>query len=158
MRAEGLAHGIELTGPDLLGYREFACGRSPTSGAVQGYISGSFSGIPQNPADFNSQEIYIVAGNGPTLAGSPERVVLRGASIPLLFPDDTTAAQATLINPAGASNATGALISGMVTLVTDLPTGPDQVMIAPLGITPEPSTTMLLLTGLAGFCRRRRIA
>ncbi len=143
---------------DLLGYREFAASLSPTSGAAQGYISGSFTGIPLNPGDFNSKEIYLVAGNGLTLASSSEQVVLRGSGIPWLFPADTTAASATTISLAGAASVFGTAINGMVTLVVDLPTGPDQVMMAPLGIMPEPGTTVLLLTGLMGCCRRSRIA
>lgn len=146
------------TPSDLLGYREFASGHSPTSGLTQGYISGSFTSRPDNPADFDSQEIYIMAGNGQTMATSQELVVLRGAGIPWLFPTDTTAVGATTILLREAGDVTGAHIRGMITLVVDLPTGPDQVMMAPLGITPEPSTTVLLLTGLMGCCRRSRIA
>lgn len=47
-------------------FTEFGSATSSTTGATKGKIAASITAIPANPAIFNSNEMYLLIGNGAT--------------------------------------------------------------------------------------------
>lgn len=96
---------------------------------------------------FNAKIAYIIVGNGATLEMSTQYGVLKG-TVPWLFPADTTGAASFNVI---ASNADA--ITAVIGTEIDNATGADSMR---LGILPEPSTVLLVITSLVFALRRNR--
>jgi MYXO-CTERM domain-containing protein len=124
-----------------------ASGLSSSSGTTAGVLQLT-TGITSNggatPEAWNSQEIYVIVGNGNSRASSTDFAILRTAT-PTLFPANVTqSVSATFAIPTGAALnpvAGAGSVSGNVLTLQGVP---------------EPSAALLGALGALGLLRRRR--
>lgn len=113
------------------------------AGVLQLNAGITFNG-GDTPELWNSQEIYLVVGNGATRAASTDFAILR-TTTPTLFPANV--APVSTVNFAVPNGAALSPISGAGSLNGNVLT---------LSGIPEPSTALLGAVGVLGLLRRRR--
>jgi hypothetical protein len=124
----------------------FATVLAPTSGATVGTITGSFTSLGgADPNVFNLKPIYIMVGNGATIASSTHVSIFK-----------LTTNNAFPANVAAAGSTTVSVPNGTVFSVVGT-AGSVEGNTLNLAIVPEPSAAALLgLLGVVGLIRRRR--
>lgn len=133
----------------LSSFREFGTAAAPAAGSP---ITGSVTVVPASPADFNTLQMYMIVGNGATLAASTEIAIVTNTPA-TSFPANTTAAGSTNFNVNTFSNL--AVVAGAGAL-TDNASGPESLKMVPIVPVPEPTVFGLLGACLAFGIRRRR--
>ncbi|TAF26893.1 MAG: PEP-CTERM sorting domain-containing protein [Verrucomicrobia bacterium] len=125
---------------------------SPTAaGNTQGAIVGGFTAIGGGNASlFNGKQIYVVVGNGSTLANSNEFAILTTATN-VLFPADVTGSAATTVTLSSITNSVVLPNAGL-----EDANGAARDLIVLASPVPEPSIALLGALGIFGLVRRRR--
>jgi hypothetical protein len=107
---------------------------------------------------FNTKSIYMFAGNGATLTGSTQFLVVKMDATTFAIGDDTANAvtpKTITINPGNSTTLLGSEITNVFTTNTDASTTAGWQMAA-LTPVPEPSAALLGMLGALGLLRRRR--
>lgn len=129
-------------------------GTSAVGGPVGARSIFSVSGsAPVGGTQFDNRNIYFVAGNGTTLAGSDQFVVFKSNSLFLAAQDDVATAQNITFRPDQGETLFGSVVPNVQTTNSDTSTTAGWEMAIPI---PEPSTALLGLIGALGLLRRRR--
>jgi len=123
-----------------------------TVGTGTAGVNGSFAAVTASPgAGFFSQQIYMLAFNASTVGGATQMGMFTDTS--WVFPaSDGASANSLDLGDTGVTAVKGQLSSGTVTSPSDI-AGGDA---ASLVLVPEPSTWMLVGTGLLGLLGLRR--
>jgi len=106
-----------------------------------------------NPLNFNNRQVYLLVGNGTTIANSTQ-IGLFTQTTPTFFTADITLAGSTNF-----ALTTGNIVSAVAGAgsVVDNATGVDNLKLVSLTTVPEPSAALLGALGVLGLLRRRRI-
>lgn len=107
---------------------------------------------------FNTKSIYMFAGNGSTLTGSTQFLVVKMDTATFAIGDDTANAvtpKTITLNPGNSTTLLGSEITNVFTTNTDASTTAGWQMAA-LAPVPEPSAALLGMLGALGLLRRRR--
>lgn len=115
-------------------------------------VFSSAQNVTVTGSDFAGKVIYLLAGNGSTLEGSSQFLVLKSTLAFNTVSDDTPTPTVLTISPANSSVLIGSAVANVQTTNTDTTTTAGWEM----AVIPEPSTALLGLLGLAGMMRRKR--
>ncbi len=134
-------------------FKEFKFVATPTSGATQGLLAGSFAGTTPNEgtaADFNLLEMYFVVGNKATLALSDQFGIFKLSAGTPDFPASMSASTVVSVTLSDVVSITPLTNAGTTT-----DTAGTGVFTLVAGV-PEPSAALLGAVGVLGLLRRRR--
>lgn len=122
------------------------------SGGNRGVFSLSAAGTVAG-SDFLNQNIYLLAGNGSTLAASTQFFVFKTTSLFTAADDASPTGTEYIFSPTSGTILFGNAVADMKTTSSDATTTPGFRMAVAV---PEPSAALLGAIGVLGLLRRRR--